>query len=143
MRLTISEIARAANHAAFTSAYLNPYVEKIEIARSPNGDPNCPICPRFATIGIGGERLREPYSIHAANLPIYHSYCMCHVRPVVVDSASTVTMRLQAVIEDGRRVNFPPSVNPAAADALTQTLLHQALGTLVGQFRGQLLLPGF
>ena len=143
MRLARTEIARAANHAAFISAYLNPYVEKIEVVRSPSGDPNCPICQAFATIGVGGERLRPAYDLTAAMLPPFHPFCLCHSRPEVVDSPATVTMRLQAVMEDARATNFPPSVNPAAADALTQTLLHRALGTLVGQFRGQLFLPGF
>lgn len=143
MRLAVTEIARAANHSAFISAYLNPYVDKIDVARSPNGSFECPICPKFATIGIGGERLREPYSIHAANIPPYHPFCKDHVRPVITDSPSTVTMRLQAVMEDSRAALFPPSANPAAAEALLQTLLHQALNGIVGQFRGQFLLPGF
>lgn len=143
MRLARTEIARAANHAAYISAYLNPYVDAIDVARSPNGDVNCPICPQYATIGIGGERLREPYSVHAAMIPPFHPHCMDHTQPVVTDAPQTVSMRLQAVVDDAQATNFPPSVNPAAADALTQTLLHQSLNTLVGQFRGQFLLPGF
>lgn len=143
MRLARTEIARAANHASFISAYLNPYVDRIDVARSPNGSRECPICPLHATLGFGGERLREPYSIHAADLPIYHPNCMCTAVGVVADSPSTVTMRLQAVIEDSRVANFPPSVNPAAADALVQTLLHRNLNTIVAQFRGQFTLPGF
>ena len=143
MRLAQTEIARAANHSAYISAYLNPYVDRIDVARSPNGDARCPICPRFATIGIGGERLREPYSIYAANIPPYHPYCKDHVRGVLNDSPSTVTMRLQAVMDDSRAALFQPSVNPAAADALLQTLLHQALNTIIAQFRGQFPLPGF
>jgi hypothetical protein len=143
MRLARTEIARAANHAAFISAYLNPYVDKIDTARSPNGSHECPICPQHATLGFGGERLREPYSIHAADVPPWHPHCMCHVRPVLNDSPSTVTMRLQAVMDDARAALFQPSVNPAAAEALLQTLLHQSLNTIVAQFRGQFPLPGF
>lgn len=143
MRLAQTEIARAANHAAYISAYLNPYVDRIDVARSPNGSHECPICPQFATIGIGGERLREPYSIHAANIPPFHPFCKDHCRPVLTDSPSTVTMRLQAVMDDARAALFQPSVNPAAAEALLQTLLHQSLNTIVAQFRGQFPLPGF
>jgi hypothetical protein len=143
MRLAQTEIARAANHAAYISAYLNPYVDKIDVARSPNGSRECPICPQFATLGFGGERLREPYSIHAANIPPFHPYCKDHVRSVVTDSPSTVTNRLRAVMEDSYAANFPPSVNPAAADAMLQTLLHRSLNTIVAQFRGQFALPGF
>lgn len=143
IQLARTEIARAANHAAFMSAYLNPYVDRIDVARSPNGSRECPICPQHATLSFGGERLREPYSIHSASIPVFHPNCMCHVRPVVTDSPSTVTMRLHAVMEDSYAANFPPSVNPAAAEAMVQTLLHQALNGLVAQFRGQFLLPGF
>ena len=38
MRIARTEIARAANHASFISAYTNPYVNQIDVARSPNGD---------------------------------------------------------------------------------------------------------
>jgi hypothetical protein len=143
MRLARSEIARAANHAAYISAYLNPYVDRIDVARSPNGSRQCPICPQHATLSFGGERLREPYSIHSASIPIFHPNCMCAVRPYITDSPSTVTMRLRAVMEDSYSANFPPSVNPAAADAMLQTMLHQSLNGLVAQFRGQFVLPGF
>jgi hypothetical protein len=138
MRLARTEIARAANQAAYTSAYLNPYVSKIDVARSGNGDPLCKICPQHATIGIGGERIRPPYSIHAAHIPNFHPNCMCHVRPVLDDSPASVTQRLQAVMQDARLNSFPPAVTPANADAFTNMLLHRALGTLVGQFKGQL-----
>lgn len=143
LQLARSEIARAANHAAFISAYLNPYVDRIDVARSPNGSRQCPICPQHATLSFGGERLREPYSIYSASIPIFHPNCMCVVIPVVTDSPATVTNRLQAVMEDSRVANFPPSVNPAAADAMVQTLLHTALWGLVAQFIGQFTLPGF
>lgn len=142
-RLARTEIARAANHAAYVSAYLNPYVSKIDVARSRNGDPSCNICKQHATIGIGGERTRPPYSIHAAHIPSFHSNCMCHVRPVVDDTPAMVTRRLQAVMQDARVNSFPPPVTPANADAFTNMLLHRALGTLVGQVKGQLPLLGF
>jgi hypothetical protein len=143
LRLARTEIARAANHAAFMSAYLNPYVDRIDVARSPNGSRTCPICPLHATLSFGGERLREPYSIYSASIPVFHPNCMCHTRPVLTDSPSTVTMRLQAVMDDARAALFQPSVNPAAAESLLQTLLHQSLNTIVAQFRGQFPLPGF
>jgi hypothetical protein len=143
MRLARTEIARAANHAAYVSAYLNPYVSKIDVARSANGDPSCNICKQHATIGIGGERTRPPYSIHAAHIPSFHSNCMCHVRPVLDDNPAAVTQRLQAVMQDARVNSFPPPVTPANADAFTNMLLHRALGSLVGQFKGQLPLLGF
>ena len=39
MRLARTEIAHAANNAAYISAYQNPYVNSIEVVRSSNGDP--------------------------------------------------------------------------------------------------------
>lgn len=69
--------------------------------------------------------------------------CKDYVLPVITDAPETVSMRLQAVMDDARVNEIPPSVNPAAADALTQTLLHSALALLVAQFRGQFTLPGF
>lgn len=143
MRLARTEIARAANQAAFVSSYLNPYVNRIDVARSSNGDKTCKICPRHATIGMGGERLRAPYSVHSAMIPVYHPHCMCHTRPVTTDSPQTVTLRLRAVMQDARRDVLNSPVTPAAADAFAQNLLHDALGRLVGQFMGQLSLPGF
>ena len=143
MRLARTEIARAANQAAYVSAYLNPYVSKIDIARSPNGDPTCKTCPQHATIGIGGERIRPPYSIHAAYISPYHSFCMCNARPVLDDDPATVTNRLIAVMDDARASSFPPAVTPANVDAFTNMLLHRALSTIIGQVKGQLPLMGF
>ena len=142
LRLARTEIARAANHAAYTSAYLNPYVNQVDVARSSNGYRKIHNCTDLATIGFGGERLREPYSIHSAMLPPWHPNCMCSVRPVVADNPDEVTRRLRAMIAREREA-LPPAVTPAQAGALTQMLLHQALNTIIGQFTGQLRLPGF
>ncbi len=129
MRLARTEISRAANQAAYISSYLNPYVERIEVARSGNGDPNCKVCPQRATLGMSGERLRAPYSIHSANIPPYHPHCMCHVRPVLTDNPQAVTQRLRAVIEDERSENLVPVTTPAQADNLIEQLLGQVLWT--------------
>lgn len=143
LRLARTEIARAANHAAFMAAYLNPYVDKIDVARSPNGDPTCKICPQHATIGIDGSRLRPAYSVYSAIYPPFHPQCKDHVRPVVIDNPVTVTNRLQAVMEDARANLLPPAITPAAVNNFTNMLLHQSLGTIIGQWRGQLPLLGF
>lgn len=135
MRLARSEIARAANQAAYISAYLNPYVGGIDIARSNRGDPDCPICPAHASIGLGGERVRDPYPIHSIALPIYHSQCMCTVIPVAMDSPATVTRRLQAMHEEAhRRYLYEPRVmTPAARLQFIESLVGQALMRLLPQ----------
>jgi hypothetical protein len=143
MRLARTEIARAANHAAYMSAYLNPYVDGLDVVRSANGDRTCTICPKHATINFGGERIRPPYSLHSANVPPYHPHDMCHCRGHVTDNPAAVTQRLQAVMQDARAHSFPPAVTPANADAFTNMLLHRSLGTLVAQVKGQLPLLGF
>lgn len=133
MRLARTEIARAGNQAAYISAYLNPYVGGIDIARSANGDRMCPICPQHATLGFGGERLRPPYSVHSASIPPYHPHDMCYVLPVVRDNHSTVTQRLRRMLERSREVNLRPVMTPVQIDAFTQRLLGEALWTIVKQ----------
>lgn len=136
MRLARTEISRAANHASFTAAYLNPYVNHMDVARSPNGDPDCKICPQHATIGINGERLRAPYSIHSADLPVYHPHCMCHSRPVVADSPEEITRRLRAVIRDARLAPFP---TPAQPEDFASLLLQGVGRILIARTVQQLL----
>lgn len=131
MRLARSEIASAFNRAAFITAYMNPYVDNIEVARSPWGDPSCPICALHATLGMGGERLRPPYHITSAAIPIYHPHCMCTVVPVVTDSPEAVTERLRALIEESRRVNLQPNMTPIAQDTFVRMLLGDAVMRLV------------
>jgi hypothetical protein len=76
MRLARTEIARAANQAAYISALINPYVNQIDVARSPNGDRTCPICPQHATIDVGGRRIRPPYDQNAAHVGPFHPHCV-------------------------------------------------------------------
>ncbi len=128
MRLARTEIARAGNQAAFISSYLNPYVDKLEVVRSPNGDIKCTICPQHATIGIGGERLREPYSIETADIPPYHAHDMCRVEPIVTDSPSTISDRWRTIIEEAEVDELPlPYVSPAQPTSLIRQLLGVVL----------------
>jgi hypothetical protein len=133
MRLARTEIARAANQAAFISAYLNPYVGGIDVARSRNGDARCPICPRHATIGFGGERLRPPYPVTGAFIGPYHPHCMCHVRPVVTDTPETVTARLREMMDESRARNLDPYMTPLAGDTFIRMLLGDSVWGLLRQ----------
>lgn len=135
MRLARTEIARAANEASRLAAVQNPYVNKIDVARSRNGDRSCPICPEHATIGIDGERLREPYGVDDARISPYHPHCLCHVRPVVDESVEEITARLRGAMNDARYAR-QPKPNPAQGRSFVQRLLRWAgLVGLVGQFR--------
>lgn len=129
LRLARSEIARAANQAAFLSAYLNPYVGGMDIARSATGDPNCPVCPRFATIGIGGGRVRDPYPVQSTPIPIFHPFCKCNTRGVVRDNPREITRRLRATMQS----NVTPAVNPANRQALLIQMLGPRMMALLAQ----------
>lgn len=138
MRLARTEIARAANQAAFISAYLNPYVDKIEVVRSPNGDPKCTICPQHATIGIGGERLRPPYNVNSAYFGPYHVFCMCRVESVVTDNPQAVTQRLRALMEEQGELP-KPFMTPAQPQGFLRRLLGGVLiNSVMGYIRNLL-----
>ena len=142
MRLARTEIARAANQAAYISAYLNPYVGGIDIARSNTGDPDCEICRAHASLGLGGERVREPYPMHSIALPVYHPQCACTVIPVTMDNPQAVTQRLQAMHEDAhRRYLYEPRVmTPAARLQFIEAMVGQALMRLLPQVEQMVLL---
>lgn len=133
MRLARTEIARAANQAAFISSYTNPYINQIEVIRSANGDVTCKICPAHATIGINGERLRAAYSVHAANLAPYHPHCMCRVQAVVNDNPSDVAENLRRSLELSRDVNLRPVMTPLQTRDYVRTLLGNGVWFAVRQ----------
>lgn len=139
MRLARTEIARAGNQAAFISAYTNPYVDKIEVRRSPNGDPTCPICPQHATIGMGGERLRPPYDILSANIPPYHPHDMCTTYGTVTDSPETVTNNLRAIIDEAGEGLPPPVTTALKPQNMLQQLLRESMYREVMEFLAQAL----
>jgi hypothetical protein len=130
MRLARTEVARAFNQAAWVSAYMNPYVGGIDIARSANGDPSCPICPMHATIGLYGERLRDPYPLTTADVGPFHPHCLCYVLPAVTDNPAAVTERLRAMMADAQA---ELDINPADAWMFTAMLLDPILMDLLRQ----------
>lgn len=130
MRLARTEIARAFNQAAYIAGYLNPYTEAMEVARSANGDPTCPICPMHATIGMSGERLRPAYPKNAADMPPFHPHCMCYVFWTMTDKPETVTAELRQQLEDKQQ---ELGINPADAWLFTQMLVGDALTSLLTQ----------
>jgi hypothetical protein len=141
MRLARTEIARAAAQASYITAVLNPYVEKLDVARSPYGDPTCPICPQHATIGLSGERLHPPYPIDQVVFPPFHPHCLCVFLAVVVESTAEITQRLRGVMKDARQDLLVPVMTPAQADAFIVQLLGQHLTNLVLQL-GRLIVNG-
>lgn len=125
MRLARTEIAFAFNQAAITSAQANPFVDMVDIARSPNGDPSCPICPEHATIDIDGSRLREPYPADQADEAPFHPHCMCSVLPVVGDQQDAIDSIRGSLEADVSEDEYP--VNPANTWDFTGALLGDVL----------------
>lgn len=133
MRLARTEIARAANQAAYISGYNNPYVETYDIARSPNGDPKCSICPQHATIGINQERVRDPYVVGDGTNGPFHPHCMCRYQANVSGDVSGITDRLRAMMQTAREENLKPYMTPAQADAFIAQLIGPQMVSLVIQ----------
>jgi hypothetical protein len=129
MRLARTEITRAYNQAAYTSALLNPYVNSIDVVRSSNGDADCDICPQHATIDGQGNRIRPPYDQNTAHVGPFHPNCRCRVSPVPADTPEQITQNLRAFMA------FDPAIEPAPT-AATDNLIDAMLGpALVGLWR--------
>jgi hypothetical protein len=134
MRLARTELARAGNQAAFTSAYLNPYVSGIDVRRSAQGDKNCKICPQHATIGIDGKRIRPAYPTTAAHIPPYHPHDMCSVIGAVTDTPAKVTADLRAFMADANQLTLPVTT-PAQKDEFIEQLLGNGLAKFLTKVR--------
>jgi hypothetical protein len=131
MRLARTEITRAMNQAAYTSALINPYINSIDVVRSANGDRTCPICPQHATIDIGGKRIRPPYDQNSAMIPPFHPFDMCRIEPGLMDSPEQITQQIRALME------FDPSIQPAP-NAATDLFINALLGSgLAALWRGR------
>lgn len=133
MRLARTEITRAHAQAAFISAYLNPYTKGIDWALSPS-HPKRDVCDANASIGMGGERLKEPYPFESAMLPPAHPHCLCRVQSAMRDDPATVTAQLKAILDDAQAQYLEPYLTPAAIDEFILSLL----GPILKQFLGQL-----
>lgn len=109
MVLARSEIARAHAEATFMAAQANPYVTGMEWKLSAQ-HPKFDICDRLATIGMSGERLKEPYPLDSAPQIVRdsHPQCLCSNFPATNDTAS-VTEQVRAVMATRQA---PPSVTP-------------------------------
>lgn len=134
MRLARTEIAYAYNRAALVSAQSNPFVEGMDIARSPNGDASCPICPETATIDIDGSRVADPYPLDECPDATQHPHCLCCNIPAVTNDTESVIADIRAALADDGS-GYPE--NPADAWAFTESLLGQALMGYLLEWLGQ------
>lgn len=130
MRLARTEIARAHNQAAWVSAFLNPYVDKIRMRRSSSGQSDCPICPTYAG-AVGGEGI--VYSVYSVQVAPYHPHCMCYSVPEVADSPQAVTANLRSMLVDAERRHLQPFMTPLAASTFVDMLLSEAVAGILPQ----------
>ncbi|MBL8165427.1 MAG: hypothetical protein JNJ61_25815 [Anaerolineae bacterium] len=123
MRLARTEIARAHAQASYMAALTNPYVEGIDWALSPS-HPRTDICDSYATIGMGGGRIKEPYTLGAPKLPPAHPHCLCRVQPYVSATPKEITDKLRAIFQDPDFALYPlPVITPAQLDQFLLLLL--------------------
>lgn len=130
MRLARTEIARAFNSATQIAALMNPYVDAIDVARSPNGDPSCPICPEHATIDIDGSRIADPYPVDEADVGPFHPHCV--TGDTLIQSPGAIVAAVQSFY-NGRMIE----VFTAGGQRITCTPNHSILsdsGWIEAQF---------
>jgi hypothetical protein len=107
MRLARSEIARAHGEATLRAAQSNPFVSGVDWMLSVR-HPRFDHCDDLATIGIGGNRIRDPYP--PGQVPSYpdHPQCICVLVPTVSESASSVAARLRVRMQAGEAAPYTP-----------------------------------
>lgn len=133
MRLARTEISRAHNQAAYTAAYLNPYVGGMDWALSAS-HPRIDNCDNLATIGKGGQRIKPPYTIHSVKVPPDHPHCLCRIQTVNRDNPHEVTRRLREMAQDAEE-ELVMTIGPAKAE----TFIEQLVGGILLQTFPQVL----
>jgi hypothetical protein len=111
MRLARTEIGRAHAQASRWSNLANPYVTGEDYSLSAS-HPRVDICDSYASIGMGGGRIKEPYPKGSAPLPVgsTHPQCLCFLLPYVSDSPAQVTEQLREVYLAERNSQPPLTV---------------------------------
>lgn len=122
MRLTRTEVAHAHAQATLTASRANPYVTGVDWALSAQ-HPRFDVCDGLATIGMTGERVRDPYPLASARIPPAHPYCICVTRPAVTQTPDQVTADLREMLRGEDR----PFRTPLDGDDFTQDLLGPIL----------------
>lgn len=110
MRLGRTEITRANVTMQQAAGLMNPFVEGMDFVLSFK-HRDFDICDSLASVGITGGRLREPYPIATAPMPVIdtHPQCLCNVQTTVVRDAGAVSERLNASFEQGLTAPATPA----------------------------------
>lgn len=139
MRLARTELTRAYGAMTIAASQNNPWVDGIDWALS-NRHPENDVCDRIATIGMRGERLRNPYP--KGDVPRYptHPMDLCNLQPHVSANSDDMVARLRAQMQDG---GAPPYA-PVAAYSFTETQIGSTLiASLLSIFRQRERIPVF
>jgi hypothetical protein len=130
MRLARSEISRAHSWATYVSGAFNPFADGLDWALSAR-HPKIDICDKFATIGMDGSRIREPYPMNAGFVPLVlvdsHPQCLCVNRLYASLSTGEVVEQLRQQMKTGA----PPPLTPANRLPLLQLILGAAFAQWV------------
>lgn len=129
LRLARTEISRAHSYATYAAGLGNPYVTGMDWALSIM-HPKFDVCDRLATIGMNGERLRDPYPI-TSNPPIVvqssHPQCICTNRLASGISTQQLVDYFRGMIETGA----PPPVTVVGGYEFFVALVGFLLAQLV------------
>ncbi len=97
-RLARTEITAAAGRATVTANLANPFVDGTDWRLSAS-HPEIDICDELATLGMSGERRREPYPNDAVPAYPAHPHELCTLKPHVVEAPAAVAQILEEQIE--------------------------------------------
>lgn len=125
MTLARTEITRAHGAATLAVGAANPYVDGMDWKLSMR-HPKFDICDGLATIGMGGERLKDAYPL--ASVPRYpaHPQCLCALLPAVTERADDVIANLRERIAQRE----PAFLTPLVKAAFVELLLGRFLASL-------------
>lgn len=126
MRLARSEISRAHAEASKMAAIANPFVTGLDWSLSAR-HPRVDVCDSLATIGMSGQRLKDPYPAESAPTPIVssHPMCLCVVSPFVSATPAQVVADLRQQMQLGQ----PAPLTPLSTRNFLSLLLGQYLAS--------------
>lgn len=135
LRLARSEITRAHAAASVAAAGANPFVSGMDWALSAR-HPKRDICDSLASIGMGGQRLREPYPVASCPQPVVDSHpnCLCHLRPSLDKDEDEIIEGLREAMRRGE----VPYINPLVPMRFIEALLGAALIGLAFEWLNEL-----
>jgi hypothetical protein len=109
MRLARTEIARAHGQASKAAAIANPFVDFSDYHLS-SRHPRVDVCDTIASVGMNGERLRNPYPVEECPVPVAstHPQCLCYITPVVTKTPSQVADELRQQMQQGKHPPLTP-----------------------------------